>query len=162
MLPVGTLIARRQPFHRQVREMMRGLLRNCPSNRREYSSSFHFLKCCCVEQIQFFITQVFDGLSQVLGQDMPLRRGFGRRFRGRFSPWRRRSISDCNSREEVWRNLLTTVASHGMIMALGMKRSQRLSIHGPHFGTWSRITSAPFRSVNRSPGYAAIAASNAA
>ena len=53
------------------------LLQIRPNTRQGSASPFHFVKCCRVEQIQFFITQVFDGFTQVLGQDMPLRYGFG-------------------------------------------------------------------------------------
>ncbi len=37
----------------------------------------HLLKRCRVEQIQFFITQVFDGLTQVSWRDVLLRSGLG-------------------------------------------------------------------------------------
>ena len=53
------------------------LLRIRPNTRQEFASPFHLLKCCRVEQVQFFITQVFDGLTQVLWQDVPLRSGLG-------------------------------------------------------------------------------------
>jgi len=74
--PVGTLSACGQPFHRQVRGMTRRLLRIRPNTRRESPSPFHLLKCCRVEQVQFCIAQVFDGLTQVFWQDVPLRSGF--------------------------------------------------------------------------------------
>ena len=93
------------------------LLRNCLNTRREFASPFHLLKRCCVEQVQFCIAKVFDGLTKVLGQDMPWGCGFGWRFCGRVSPWRRRSISNCCSREEVRRRLLSTFPCHSRIMA---------------------------------------------
>jgi hypothetical protein len=35
-----------------------------------------------MEQVQFFIVQVFDGVAQIFGQDMPLRFGLGGRIFG--------------------------------------------------------------------------------
>jgi len=102
------------------------LLRIRPNTRREFASPFHLLKCCGVEQIQFFIIQVFDGITQVFGQDMPLRSGQGCRRCGRW--WRRRSISGRSSGEEVRRSLLATFAFHGMIMVPRMEGSQRPSV----------------------------------
>ena len=97
--------------------MTRRLRRIFPNIRLKFASPFYLLKCCRVEQVQFLIVQVVDGVSQVFGQDMPLRFGFGFRICGGWC-WRGRSISHCTGREEVWRSLLTTVASHDMIMAI--------------------------------------------
>ena len=47
----------------------------CLNARREPASPFHLLKCCRVKQVQFAVTQVLDGSTQVLRQNMPLRCG---------------------------------------------------------------------------------------
>ena len=55
---------------------------NPPQHSGGVVSPFHLLKCGCVEQVQFHITQVLDGFTQVFWQDMPLRSGFGCRLCG--------------------------------------------------------------------------------
>jgi hypothetical protein len=69
-----------------------------------------------MEQVQFAIIQVLDGITQIFWQDVPLRFGFGCRICSGLL-WRR-SVSDRIHREEVGQNLLTAFASHDMNMAL--------------------------------------------
>jgi len=64
--------------------MIGRLLRIRPNARRDSASPFHLFKCSCVERVQFFVVQAFDGTTQVLGQDMPLGYRFGCRLWGRW------------------------------------------------------------------------------
>jgi hypothetical protein len=100
--------------------MTRRLRRICLNTREEPASPFHLLKCCGVEQIQFAVTQVLDGLTRVFRQDVPQRCGFGCRVCGRGSWCQRRGIGGRIGREEVRRRLRSTFLCHSRIIAPGM------------------------------------------
>src|SRR5713226_2960298 len=79
---------------------------------------------------------MFDGVGQVLWQDMPLRDGVGCCLCGRvLLCWGRRSISDHIGREQIWCRLVSARTSHGgdhaaahvskQIWQLGILKSKR-------------------------------------
>ena len=73
----GNLISWGQPFCDSR------LRRFCRHTKWAPASALHLLQCCRSKRVQFLIIQIFDGLMQIVGQDVPARNGPGFRLYGR-------------------------------------------------------------------------------
>jgi hypothetical protein len=112
-----SIIRSRHPFRRQVGCRPRRRRKICTNARRQSASAFRLVERHFKKLVQFSVTQLFDGVRQVLWQDMSGRSGgsYPSRRRERLCGiWR--SISGRVGREQVGCCLLGGIASHGAIM----------------------------------------------
>ena len=89
----------------------------CFNAWRQSASPLDLFECCRMHQVQLAITQMFDGATQILGQDMPLRCAFGRRPSGYLALVAVvKHLGPCRSRTGQV-SVVSRVASHNLIMS---------------------------------------------